>query len=169
MAERQPGMMPYHTGAGIAHHFTDFLPHHGLVTVDGAVAAGGLVFLERAFGKPQARIVGKLPAFGAETLSGAMQIATVKGDHGSHGLMFSLHAWVLSGHGFLCAGLVRQSPVRILKDQLASGRGLNAKIMGNCTPAPAFPVMERHQHLGLLVSGMGKDEHQGHFLFIEAL
>lgn len=42
VSQSQEGMAKHHPRTRVPHHRADLLPHRGMVTVDGAVGAGGL-------------------------------------------------------------------------------------------------------------------------------
>jgi len=48
--EGQQRMTQHHARAGIAHHLSNFFPHFGLITVNGAFTATGLASLKGALG-----------------------------------------------------------------------------------------------------------------------
>lgn len=91
MPDGQQGMMPKHAGTGIAHDIADLFPHFRLITVDRAVAAGCLVFLEGAVFEPEPGIFQKFTAVAAEFIPCMVVVPAVDTDHALNGFAFPLH------------------------------------------------------------------------------
>jgi hypothetical protein len=75
--------------------------------MDRAVAAGGLVFLERAVLKPDPGVLLQFPALIAELSPGKMMVFAIESDHQLNGLLLSFPAGMHLGHGFLHDGIGR--------------------------------------------------------------
>ena len=96
--ERQNRVAEHHARAGVAHHGADLLPPGGLVAVDRALGAGGLVLLERALRQPQAGVAQQLGAVGAQhRATRAVLALAVDADHRLDGAGFAAHARVIAG------------------------------------------------------------------------
>ena len=91
MPQGQDGMGKEHAWPAIAHHRVDALPLLRRVTVDQAVAAGGLGHLEGAVVQPLAGIGQKCCAVRAEVRRLVM-IAAVTANHRLHGAGFAEQA-----------------------------------------------------------------------------
>lgn len=93
--------MPEHAGTGIAHNLSDLCLGLRLVAVDPAAAAGGLILLKGAGGKPFAGVGDQVPAFFARLVCAAVTGAAVDGHHGGKGLMFILYSRAAGWHIYL--------------------------------------------------------------------
>ncbi len=90
-------MLIGHTGARIAHHRFDPLPHRGFITMHPAICTGRLMFLEGAFVEPERGIIEKFSALRAKNFSRPVTIMTVDRDHGFDRVPFPVHPAI-----FLC-------------------------------------------------------------------
>jgi hypothetical protein len=72
-----------HPGTGIFHYRPDHFPHIGLIAMDRAFRAAGLVFPQGAFSQALCNIVKKSSAFRTKTFSLAMMSGTEDSNHQS--------------------------------------------------------------------------------------
>jgi len=85
VAEGQEGVTAPHSGSGVTHHLPDAFPEVGPVTVDGAAAAGRLVFTVGAPVKTVAGVPEKVAAGRAEIVSPLVALPAVEANHGLDG------------------------------------------------------------------------------------
>jgi len=99
--DRKQGMMPDHARPRIEHNLPDLLPHLGLIAVDRTVAAGCLVFLERAVLQPESCVFSKFTAFATEFFFCVVLIPAEDSDHAFNGFPLSFHAGMRLGLDFI--------------------------------------------------------------------
>ncbi len=89
VADSEDGVAPDHTGAGVAHDFSDLCSLGFLVAVDGAVSAGWFVGAVRAFGKPFLGVVQELATVFAQRWGRAVMGLAVDPHHGPDSMNLS--------------------------------------------------------------------------------
>jgi hypothetical protein len=90
MADGEEGMSVDHPRSGVTHDLPDSLSHFGLVAMDGAGGANGLVLAETAGICALHRIIKQLTAIGAEIVR-PMVTAAVNSDHLADGCRFPVY------------------------------------------------------------------------------
>ena len=81
-----------HARAGVTHHGTHLFAFVGLVTVDRAVGARRLFFLEGAFIEASVSVICKLAACRAELVLGFVVVAAIDANHHIDGSAFPIHS-----------------------------------------------------------------------------
>lgn len=79
---RQDGMTGEHAGTRVSHALADLLAFLGVITVDRAIGAGGLLSAPGTFFNALEGIFHEVLAISTETLAMPMQIAAIKAYHG---------------------------------------------------------------------------------------
>ncbi len=85
MAETEDGVMPKHARTRHAHDESDLLAPFGLVTMDRALGAGGLLGPEATAFKAQGGVFQEAAAIRAKSFAVVVLSAAVELDHGGHG------------------------------------------------------------------------------------
>ena len=82
-------MVDHHAGAGVAHNLLDFIPHFGVIAVNGAFGAGRFVISKRAPDNPVSGIIEQFLTTIAQFIPKEMFVMAVNANHGFDGLMFT--------------------------------------------------------------------------------